>query len=68
MAIPNLDQSTAVLVGERLFEASRVEKSSLPGWLVLFVAPFDRVSVRESSINAVRFKELPAEEPFPELY
>ena len=66
MTIPNLDQSTSVLVGERWLEASRVEESSLPGWLVLFVAPFERVSVRESSINAVRFKELP-EQPYPEL-
>lgn len=67
MAIPNLEQATALLVGQRWLEISRVEGSSLPGWLVLFVAPFERISVRESSINAVRFKELP-EGPFPELY
>ena len=47
--------------------AVSVELGSLDGWLTLFVAPYERVSVRASSVDGVRFKHLP-EQQFPELW
>ena len=58
--IPNLSRAYSVLIGNNWTEIRAAEPSDLAGWITLELpANFMRISVREDSISAVRYRELP---------
>ena len=61
--IPNLSRAYSVLIGDKWVEIKRAEPSELSGWVILELpSSITKVNVREDSITAVRFRELPEQQ------
>ena len=57
--IPNLSRAYAVLLGGEWIPIHRSEQSDLEGWIILHTDQFSRIPVKEESITACRYRELP---------
>ena len=61
--IPNLSRAYSVLIGDKWVEIKNAEPSELSGWVILELpSSITKVNVREDSITAVRFRELPEQQ------
>ncbi|MDC0261004.1 hypothetical protein OAK65_02690 [Synechococcus sp. AH-551-N17] len=64
--IPNLSRAYSVLISNTWTEIKSAEPSELAGWITLEMpSNFMRISVREDSISAVRYRELPDQQERP---
>ena len=58
--LPNIERANAVLIGGNWTVVSKAYPSGIDGWLTLETAQFVKVSVRQSSVDAIRYQDLPS--------
>ena len=61
--LPDLSDVQSVLVGDKWSTVQQIKSADLDGWVRLIMGSYQVVTVRASSINAIRKNEFPDQPP-----
>ena len=61
--LPDLSDVQSVLVGDKWSTVQQIKSADLDGWVRLIMGSYQVVTVRASSINAIKKNEFPDQPP-----